>query len=332
MTPNRCKLSLIMLVLASGMSLTTHTLAAPIVPGFTVTPYATVPVPAILSFDPSGVLYVGLDDNAPSGAKIRRVGVGGSPVVEYGASGRFDPDTVLFDAVGAISGTPGTVLVGGYTSDAFTSGLISMIRPDQSVANLFGPTATFFNPSDMTFDGTGRFLFTDSDARKRSVFVSTGGFPSTLFTLPGTARPFAVAIDAANRIFTSADDGTLRIHDTAGNLVNGSFATGLGTIPGLAFGTGAAFGTDLYAIDFSSGNLLRFDMFGNATVFGQGFTSGEDLAFGPDGALYVSERNTNRILRITPAAVIPEPGTLTLLGIGILGIIVLGWRRRKRAS
>jgi hypothetical protein len=90
------------------------------VPGFTVSTYATVTDPVNLSFDPSGVLYVGRDNYGSGGGyidavKIHRIGVGGSPVVEYGASAIYDPDAVLFDAAGSLSGTPGSVLVSGQT-------------------------------------------------------------------------------------------------------------------------------------------------------------------------------------------------------------------------
>src|SRR4051812_47701177 len=88
------------------------TKAAPIIPGFTVTTYANAPNPVRLSFDPSGVLYVGNSDNSLSGAFISRVGVGGSAVTPYGPA-IFDPDAVLFDSTGVISGIPGAVLVGG---------------------------------------------------------------------------------------------------------------------------------------------------------------------------------------------------------------------------
>ena len=74
------------------------------------------------------------------------------------------------------------------------------------------------------------------------ILASTGDPLSVLFTLPSGAQPLGIAIDNANRIFTSASDGIIRIHDSAGNLVNGAFASGLGSGPVLDFGKGGGFG------------------------------------------------------------------------------------------
>ena len=97
---------------------TTEAVGDPTVPGFTVETYAVLSGPVTLSFDPSGVLYVGHDNRfLPGGSccsviPIHRIGVGGTPVEEYGDP-TPDPDTVLFDATGAIAPLPGSVLVGG---------------------------------------------------------------------------------------------------------------------------------------------------------------------------------------------------------------------------
>ena len=52
-------------------------------------------------------------------------------MVDYGPA-LYDPDGVLFDAVGAISGTPGSVLVARLTSPPGVNGEISVITPDQN--------------------------------------------------------------------------------------------------------------------------------------------------------------------------------------------------------
>ena len=51
----------------------------------------------------------------------------------------LDPDTVLFDETGSISGTPGAVLVGGYVGGG-SLGQISIIFPDETVGTLLGPS------------------------------------------------------------------------------------------------------------------------------------------------------------------------------------------------
>lgn len=296
--------SLVMMIVAfllAGPPATSCVFAEPSVPGFVVNTYASVPNPERLSFDTSGILYVGNGDNAPAGVFIHRVGVNGTPVDEYGASAIFDPDGVLFDATGVISGTPGSVLVSRQFANSVAEGAITVIRPDQSLSTLFGPTAAFRNPDDMAFDRSGRLLFTDGDFNLHNILVTSAGFPSVLCTLPAGARASGIAIDPTDRIFVTASDGTIRICDAAGNLVGGAFAIGLGPNPSLAFGMSGGFGTDLYATDDNNGSLVRFDSLGNMTVIGSGFVSVRDLAFGPDGALYVSEGSNNRVLRISAA-------------------------------
>jgi hypothetical protein len=72
----------------------------------------------------------------------------------------------------------------------------------------------------MAFDGTGRLIVTDvgNGTGMERVWVSSGGPLTQLFTLPSPA--FGVAVDSADRIFTSAFDGTIRIHNSSGGLVD----------------------------------------------------------------------------------------------------------------
>ncbi len=209
------------------------------------------------------------------------------------------PDALVFDATGTVSGVPGSVLVGGEDA-ANNRSLISVIRPDSSVVTLFSSpfsSAAFRNPQDLVFDRTGRLLFTNSDSQAHKVSVSTGGFPTTLFTIPVSVGVNSIAVDEADRIYTIGVDGVLRVHDSAGQLLNGSFAVGLGSESVLAFGTGGAFGTYLYVIT-NGGDLRRYDAAGSYALVGRGFQTARDLAFGPDGDLYVSEFAQDRILRI----------------------------------
>jgi sugar lactone lactonase YvrE len=302
--------------------------AAPVVPGFSVTTYATAPAPVRLTFDATGVMYVGNGSNSLAGAPISRVAVGGGVATPYGPA-IFDPDAVLYDALGTVSGVPGTVLVGG-ASLAGSSAEITVIRPDQTAFSLFGTSTALRNPDDLAFDNSGRLLGTDNgdgEPSRRTVFASTGGAPSLLFLESGGATPGSLAVDASNRIFTSASDGTIRIHDAAGNLVDGAFASGLGSFPAIGFGLGGPFGLNLYGLDYVAGTLLRFDSAGGTTVVGSGFSPDSyEMAFGPDGALYVALFEQNTVLRI---AAVPEPGSLLLMALGGAALLL---RARVRRS
>jgi hypothetical protein len=277
--------------------------ADPSVPGHLVQVYAAVTDPTGMAFDASGALFVGRDASGSGGGtgdpvKIHRIGPGGSPVTEYGVNAIPDPDAVAVDLSGSISGVPGAVLVGG--NDISTGKwFIDAIHPDQSIVHVFGPTLGNVNPADIVFDHLGRLLFTGQESR--DVWASSGSFPTQLITTVSSTN--ALAIDSNNQIFVSRFDGVVSLYAADGSLLSGTFASGLGSNIALAIGPGGTWGTDLYALKSSTGELLRFTGPGISTVVGTGFDPGtSSLRFGPDGALYAAEFNSDRVLRIAPAA------------------------------
>jgi hypothetical protein len=252
--------------------------------GFKVAVYARVDEPMKLSFGPDGALYAGRQ----GGDRIHRIAPGGSPVTEFGPP-MVDPDAVLVDAAGVISGAPNAVLVGG-------GGILAAIFQDQSARVIFN--AGFADVDDMKFDRSGRLVFSD-DAPQ--VLASKGNPPTVLFATP--SRPGSIAIADDNRIFVALGDGTIRIYNPDGTVADNAFASGLaGLDTYLAFSApGGGFGKDLYVL--SGAELLRFDKRGKATIIGAGFrigpSSGTGFVFGPDKSLYVSDYYDNRVLKIS---------------------------------
>jgi WD40 repeat protein len=218
--------------------------------------------------------------------RINKVDPCGGSVSEFGPP-QPDPDAVLFDASGRISGVRNSVLVGG-------GGVLVAIFKDQTSSVVFSGS---FDVDDMKFDHRGRLVFSDDNPR---VLVSKGGPPTVLFSTP--ARPNSIAIDDDNRIFLSLADGTIRIYNADGTVADNAFATGLaGFDTYLAFGPGeGGFGKALYVLNGT--DLLRFNKRGEATRIGSGFSigppSGTGFVFGPDKSLYVSDYSNNRILKI----------------------------------
>lgn len=281
-------------------------MAQPQVPGAVTSSYATVPDPLSLSFGADGALYVGRDNSGsgggnPDAVKIHRIGPGGSPVTEFGNSAIPDPDAVIVDRTGAISGIAGSVLVGGQTSPGV--GAVWRVAPEGTVTTLWGASSLYNNTCGFAFDSQGRLLFTDG-AQGR-VYRSDGGTPTLLFNL-GDA--YFIATDAADRIVVSPanNPGRLVLYSASGVLSNANFASVRLASP-LARGPGGFWTTDLYAIT-AGGNLVRVALDGTTTTVGADFNEIEGLTFGPDGALYASDFNGDRIWRI---ALPPPPVTFT---------------------
>jgi len=280
----------------------------PIVTNTATSIYAVVTDPVRLAFAPDGTLYMGRDASGSGGGtgdavKIHRVAPGGSPVTEFGNLTISDPDALIVDQAGAMSGTPGAVLVGGVHPGG-TTGKISKIAPDGTVTTLFGPNASILNPTQFIFDSAGRLLFTENSGGK--VMVTTGGAPTNLVSLAGAA--YLVEDPAGRLVVSSSSDTTLRLYGTNGVLLNGSFAQAKTGSP-LARGRGGIWGTDLYAVA-ANGGLLRVDLSGATNLVGSGFGSISDLRFGPDGALYASEFSSDRIYRFAQPTV---PGARTTI-------------------
>ncbi len=310
--------------LALLLGIQSYAMGVPAVDGYTVRIYASAPKAYKMAFDPSGVLYTGRGGDDPWGPHpIHRIGVGGGAAEPYGPS-LWDPDAVAVDVHGAIADTAGSVLVGGQHNKIWYNDYLYAIRPDQSGTMIWPPgTTVMSNPQELEFDATGQTLvILDPTGQIRT---STGGAtPTTLVSSVG-GEAYAMTVDSSGRIFVARADGVIRAYGPDGSWLDQDIATGLGLLHCLAFGKGGYWGNDLYTIGNES--LLRFNV-GNGTssVIGTGFDSlYRDIAFGPDGNMYISDYTAGQILQV----VVPEP--LTMLG-ALLGVGSLGAYLRKRHS
>jgi len=77
--------------------------------------------------------------------------------------------------------------------------------------------------------------------------------------------------------------------------------------------------------NFSSGDSSNFAFFRNANISGTWWFGVEDLPVGSG-----SDNDYNDMV-VKVSTVVPLPPTLMLLGSGMLGLAVLGWRRRRRS-
>ena len=302
MSPSHAALALA----AALLTWTPPASSQPVVPGFTVETWATVPGPEQLAFDAAGNLYTGR--GVPGGAgnetqKIHRIPADGGVGVEYGQDPIDDPDAVLVDEDGSISATPGAVLVAGRDTATSNGKIVAILPGDESVVPVLAPTALLSNPNVLA-RGRDGLVITDLDPGipfMKVLELAPPGPPTTLVDSP--SGPIDVEIDATDRMFVAHADGLIRVYDADGALVDGDYAGDVGANAYLAFGPGGAFGTDLYATRRTTGELTRIASDGTQTVFGTGFPTGvdlQDIEFGPDGALYVASFTAGEVLRIAP--------------------------------
>lgn len=298
--------------------------------GFQVEIYAEVTDPNGIAIADDGTIYTGRHDiNAPSGGgalKIHRIGVGGTPVDEYGNATIFDPDVVAVDELGLVSGVPGTVLVGGnsvgFNGSPVGGSLITAIRPDETVSTLIhvgGPVGQDIN--GLAFDSMGKLFFSTDNG----VYSATSSIPTLFVPRQGAPRPGGIDIDANDNLYIRWEDSVVRKYDSTGSLLPFSFST-QGNI---AISAGGPFGEDnIYTIE--EGELRFVDATGSKFTLGSGFgNNGNNPAFGPDGDLFVTQLSEDRVLRIF-APQVPEPTTLSMLLVS--GVLVALPMRHRRFS
>ena len=300
-----------LVVLAQGLGLALGAAlgagAEPMVPGFRVEVYSSVPGPVGLSFDAAGNLFVGRDVPGGSGSealKIRRVPAGGGASADFGPSALPDPDGVLVDLDGSLADAAGAVVVCGDTGGG--NGQIVAIRPDlvpdMSLVTLHAASGVLANPSAME-RGRDGLLLADPGASAIFEFLPPG---PPVVLVPSPSPPASLAVDADARIYVSHADGVIRQYDADGALLDDAFLSGLGAGAALAVATGGAFGSDLYVLDGPSGELLRVAAGGSSEVVGTGFPASHgEIEFGPDGALYVASFAAGEVLRVAP--ILPPP-------------------------
>lgn len=146
----------------------------------------------------------------------------------------------------------------------------------------------------MKFDRLGRLVF--ADLGSRALWVSHAGEPPSLLTqFPAGIEPSHLAVAPDNRLFVADLAGRIHLVGEDGIVLQSPFAI-LPARSAIEFGEGAGFGTDLYALTVPGGVLYRVAGNGDVAGIGTGFTGHPfDLAFGPDGRLYLSHLSGNRI-------------------------------------
>lgn len=280
---------------------------SPSVPGGLPASYASLLRPAVLDAGPDGTVYAGQEDNGDF-VPVWKIPPGGPPA-PFGDP-RCDPDSVVLDVGGGVSGVPGTLLVGGSCGimnpdtgrcifDPDDNGCITAVEPDGTTTLLFGPDTAIGNVTWMKIDALGRLLFTRTFGSGR-IYAIDGGVVSTLVTPSGyTIAQFDIDTDGNIRAFCG--DGRIRTFDLDGVLMSINPASGLGTSATIAaYGGGPRWPAGDYIVDSTTFELSRVDADGTVTLLGTGFASNRGIVFAPDGALYIASQARDRIYRVIP--------------------------------
>lgn len=288
-------------------------------PGYTVQTYATyvdsADYPHHMTFDSSGNLYVAQN----ASGTIYRITPGG--VASKFASGFKDPYSITW---GGGSSFGNYLYVGG--------GSITKLA-------LNGTATTFANQdcvSSLAIDKKGNYggyLYAGTGGLDDFYKIDTagnllsfgswpgptdGGEPDGIAFDPGTAYGGLMFVGTAYEQ-NNANKSGLFTMNTSG--VPTRFSNNMVTTYELAFDTTGNFGGNLFAIGRTSfddmyNSLYSVSVDGTATRFANTSSSfGLGLAFGPDGAMYVSEYSSSNGM-VTISRITPEPCTLILLGLG----------------
>lgn len=266
--------------------------------------------------------------------------------------------TLVLAALALLLGGVGQARAGFlYAIDDTTNSLYT-IDPNTYAKTLIGstgvPTGNF---GDLTYDSANGNLYWIAGRDNDNLYTidkTTGA--ATLVGSYGISDLFALAYDSTN--------GQLYAQATSGNVYTLDLATAAPTLIGSngVYPGGYAYRADtdqLILLSAGGGAFYSIDTTtGAATLVngGTGFVNDNGLTYDPELNAYFADDWSSMLYKWdgttyiggsvsglggdafdgiawvpTGASTAPEPSTLTLLGIGAVGLFGYGWRRRKLA-
>jgi streptogramin lyase len=145
--------------------------------------------------------------------------------------------------------------------------------------------------------------------------------------------PTGVAADSSGNIWVANDGNhTVAKYNSSGHWIStfGGFGTGNGQFEH-PMGIAVDASGDVWVADWGNSRIQEFDSNGvYLTTIGV-VAEPYGVAVDSSGSIYVVSNGNANGGYISKFSVAPEPSTLALLGVGAIGLLVYGWRRRKTA-
>ncbi len=286
----------VLALMAAGALGAAPVAAQPIVPGYVVEQFGMLPAgykPYTMSRDAAGSLYFGSDDNNTAGVQLMRMGPGGGAAVPFGLTPVYDPDGVIVDASGQISGIPGALLVMS-SSFAGGEGILRKVLQNGEVSTVVSPTAVLNNGDAMAFDSLNRLYVNVSP--NQTIARCTGAVPAVFISTPANVGTGILAIDDQDRLMVACSDGAVRRYTTAGAL-DATISVGTG-VTSVAWAGSSPWGPSAYGMDSPNGVLKRIDASGTTQTVGTGFGAVYAILFSPDGDLFAANYDTGIVYRV----------------------------------
>jgi streptogramin lyase len=253
------------------------------------------------------------------------------------ATGFDNPFGIAVDSFGNV------FLNQGANGPGFT---IEKVTPNRQVST-FANLGLFGGPTGMVFDENGNLYVASDDAaytgsiKKITPAGVVSVFASGLAASP-VSSPYGLAIDTQGNLYAALLGANTIAEVTPAGVVS-TFASGFRGPIGMVFNN---LDNNLYVVDAVGGATLdRVTLGGNVSQFASNLPGGSSgVAVDSQGYFYVSDCSLGTITKVTPEgvaspfvsglkhpnfmAVVPEPASLSLIGLGVIAILF----RRCRAE